>query len=181
VLIRHVRIGGATKAELLSDLHAAQVHLNDSALALFENELFTTTSTASIVETVELSAASLGLPSGGTFAQVLDHAARRGLSTCPLELGPHLRLQFVDQPEGFLGHPLSQDRAPPGSVTIASLPPSEDDQVPKGFYLRRIAGVLWLRGYRSWPGHVWSPEDAFVFATARAHIPELSDGTISMV
>jgi hypothetical protein len=40
----------------------------------------------------------------------------------------------------------------------------EDDEFPKGFYLRRIDGVLWLRGYRSGPAHVWSPDDRLVFA-----------------
>jgi hypothetical protein len=29
--------------------------------------------------------------------------------------------------------------------------------------LRRIEGDLWLRGYQSWPGHHWSPQDVFVF------------------
>ena len=83
---------------------------------------------------------------------------------CPLELGPHLRLQFTDQPEGSLGQPVSQNCAPPGSLTVASAPLAQDDETPKGFYLRRIEGVLWLRGYRSWPGHIWSPQDMFVFS-----------------
>ncbi|MDA0708693.1 MAG: helicase, partial [bacterium] len=47
---------------------------------------------------------------------------------------------------------------------IASQILTEDDDFPKGFYLRRIKGVLWLRGYRSWPGHVWEPDDHFVFS-----------------
>jgi hypothetical protein len=32
-----------------------------------------------------------------------------------------------------------------------------------GFYLRRIRGVLWLRGYRSPAEHVWEAADRFVF------------------
>jgi len=47
---------------------------------------------------------------------------------------------------------------------VASAPLAQDDETPKGFYLRRIEGVLWLRGYRSWPGHIWSPQDMFVFS-----------------
>ena len=44
-------------------------------------------------------------------------------------------------------------------------PPLDDtDETPKGFYLRRIDGVPWLRGYWSWPGHLWSPEDRRLFA-----------------
>jgi hypothetical protein len=45
---------------------------------------------------------------------------------------------------------------------------TEDHDVPKGFYLRRIEGALWLRGYRSGPEHVWSPEDRIVFCCQQA-------------
>lgn len=97
------------------------------------------------------------------IAQVFDRAAERGFVLCPLELAAHLRLQFTDQPEGFLGHPPSTNRAPPGALTIAAHPLVADDGVPMGFYLRRIRGVLWLRGYRSPAEHVWSASDRFVF------------------
>jgi hypothetical protein len=40
---------------------------------------------------------------------------------------------------------------------------AQDESIPKGFYLRRIEGILWLRGYRSGPEHLYSPEDRFVF------------------
>jgi hypothetical protein len=162
-----VRIGGTTKAELLSQLTEAQVQLNQLAQDLFADPRFETATTVSLIEAVEISVAELGLPSGGTFSQVIDQAASIGLSLCPLELGPHLRLQYTSQPEGFLGHPPSQHRAPPGSITVASALLDDDDDTPKGFYLRRIEGVLWLRGYRSWPGHLWSPDDVLAFSRQR--------------
>jgi hypothetical protein len=118
------------------------------------------------MEIVELSAASLGLHNGATFAQIIENAVGIGLAYCPLEVGPHLRLQFTDQSEGRLGQPLSQHCAPPGSVTVASAPLTDDNDTPKGFYLRRIEGVLWLRGYRSSPEHNWSPADRFAFCRA---------------
>lgn len=158
-----VRIGGASKHELLAGMRAARVQLNPLALLLFERPEFTTAEKVSVVETVELSVSELGLEAGGTFDQVVESAKLAGLSLCPFELAPHLRLQFTDQPEGFIGHPPSHKRAPPGSLTVASVPFSEDDDVPKGFYLRRIEGVLWLRGYVSWAGHPWSAEDTFIF------------------
>jgi hypothetical protein len=119
---------------------------------------------------VETSVSALGFPDGATFAPIVERAAAQGLSLCPLELGPHLRLQRVDQEEGFVGQPASRHRAPPGSLTLASAPLADDEETPKGFYLRRIEGVLWLRGYRSWPGHHWSPEDMLVF-TRRGDAP----------
>ena len=93
-------------------------------------------------------------------------ARQHGLAVCPLELGPHLRLALLDQEEGALGRAQTEHRAPPGSLTVVSHPLSDDDETPKGFYLRRIEGELWLRGYRSWAGHIWQPEDVLVFASA---------------
>lgn len=156
-----------SKQALLAALLAAGIELNRAAEALFADYRFTTSEASSILETVEVAVAGLGLTEGGTIAQICERSVDLGLSLCPLELGPHLRLQFLDQPEGYVGHPPSLHRAPPGSIAIASGELSEDSDVPKGFYLRRIKGVLWLRGYWSQPENVWSPEDHFIFARAR--------------
>jgi len=165
--LRTLRSGGVAKDELLSRLEAAGVRLNEAGRTLFGDPRFTTSPTASRVDGVETSVAALGLADGATFATIVERAAAHGLSLCPLELGPHLRLELVDQEEGFVGQPASQHRAPPGSITLASAPLAEDDETPKGFYLRRIEGVLWLRGYRSWPGHHWSPQDMLFFVRRR--------------
>lgn len=165
---RHVRIGGTTKAELLQCLAKAGVQINPAGHQLFADERFRTLKLPSIVESVQTTVAGLGLSRGGTFAHILEAAAEHGLSVCPLELGPHLRLVLLDQAEGALGFTQTPHRAPPGSITVASAPLSEDDETPKGFYLRRIEGTLWLRGYKSWSGHVWGPEDMFLFARAQS-------------
>ncbi len=163
---RVVRVGGVDKPGLLSALARGGFGLNEAGRALFAHDAFTTADGPSILETVEFTVADLGFADGAVMAQIVDRALQRGLSPCPLELGPHLRLQYLDQPEGHAGHPRSRHRAPPGSLTIVSRPVAEDDEVPKGFYLRRIDGVLWLRGYRSGPDHVWSPGDHLLFATS---------------
>lgn len=167
---RTVCIGGASKHKLLASLRAAQVQLNPLALVLFEHTEFTTAEKISIVETVETSVAELGLQAGGTFEQILESAKLQELGLCPLELAPHLRLQFTEQPEGSVGYPASQNRAPTGTLTVASSALTEDDDIPKGFYLRRIERVLWLRGYISWAGHVWNPEDSFVFVRSKISV-----------
>jgi len=161
---RRLRVGGTSKSELLSQLESAGVGLNQAARELFADSRFTTSPVNSVIEIVELSVASLAFNSGATFTQIVEHATGFGLSLCPLELGPHFRLQYTDQPEGSLGQPSSQHRAPPGSITVASVPLANDDDTPKGFYLRRIEGVPWLRGYRSSPRHLWSPDDVFAFS-----------------
>ena len=163
---RSVRIGGLGRLELLTELQKSGIELNPAGLELFANDKFTTSEVNAILETVEITVDSLGFPQGTTINKICERAVQLGISLCPLELGPHLRLQYGDQPEGQLGHPPTQGRAPPGSLTIASPCISGDDDIPKGFYLRRIDGVLWLRGYRSGPEHIWSPEDHFVFVNS---------------
>ncbi len=161
---RHVQVGGANKRELLSRLHETNIQLNPLALTLFADDRFTTTGHRATINITVIAIGELGFDAGATFSQIVARAANTGLEPCPLELAPHLRLQFANQPEGFIGQPVSQNCAPPGAITVASAPLSPDDEFLKGFYLRRIEGVLWLRGYRSWYGHVWSPSDRFVFA-----------------
>lgn len=164
VVTRSIRIGGKTKAELLEALREHGVELNEAGKELFARDEFVTSATPSLVETVELSVANLGFADGATSDALIARAASLDLSPCPLELGPYLRLDYLDQPEGHLGQPPTQHRAPPGSVTVVSRPIHADDTVPKGFYVRRINGVLWLRGYRADAEHVWDPEDRLVFA-----------------
>jgi hypothetical protein len=163
MITRNIQIGGETKAELLARLAQNGVELNEAARVLFASDKFITSDVRTHLRTVELRVRNLGFPQGATTSDVYTSAMRLGLRLCPVELGPHLRLQFLDQPEGFLGQPVWQHRAPPGSIIIASEILSEDDEFPKGFYLRRIEGTLWLRGYWSRKQHICDPEDHFVF------------------
>jgi hypothetical protein len=164
LLPRAVRVGGMDKRELLQALRDQKVQLNQAGEALFEDRRFTTLRQKKVIEIACLSVADLGFVEGATYQQLTARALESGLVECPLELGPYLRLQLLDQPEGSAGVPATKHRAPPGSITIASSPLDDCEETPKGFYLRRIDAVLWLRGYWSWPGHIWSPEDVLVFS-----------------
>lgn len=158
-----VRIGGSSKTALLEALTERGVQLNQMGLDLFGHPGFTTSTTRSLLAITDTSVADLGLPQGATLQQIVDRAASARLSLCPIELAAHLRLQYTDQPEGFIGHPPSRHCAPPGALTIAAESLMDTEGVPMGFYLRRISGVLWLRGYRSPAEHVWDAKDRFVF------------------
>ena len=163
VIVRTVRVGGQSKAELLRRLERSGVEINELARVLFASDKFVTSDVCTQMTTLELRVRNLGFPRGAKILDLYASAARLGLRLCPVELGPHLRLQFLDQAEGFLGRPVWQHRAPPGSITVASEMLSDDDESPKGFYLRRIEGTLWLRGYQCGREHVWDPEDRFLF------------------
>lgn len=165
---RAVSIGGASRSRLLALLREQDVQLNEAAELLFRDERFTTLATPRVVEIAALSVGELGFDAGATWLQVVGRALELGLGECPLELGPHLRLQFQEQPDADDGAPLTHGRAPVGSLTVASAPLDDLDETPKGFYLRRARDVSWLRGYWSWSGHVWSAEDVLVFLRGSA-------------
>ena len=160
---RLVSVGGTSKPLLLARLATAGVELNEAARILFASEKFTTSSKSQSLLTVELSVRQLGFTDGTTASEFVGKAIAAGLSLAPVELGPHLRLQYLDQPEGYWGYPVTEHRAPPGSIAIASAPLSEEDQFPKGFYLRRIKGTLWLRGYWCSSSNRWDADDRLVF------------------
>ena len=159
-----VRVGGVEKPEMIRGLREHNVRLNEAAEALFEDRRFLPLGRSAVVEIAFVSVGDLGFRDGATYEQLVRRALDSGLVESPLELGPQLRVQFQNQPEGSAGFPATEHRAPHGSVTVASPPLDGSDETPKGFYLRRIEGALWLRGYRSWPGHIWGPEDVFVFS-----------------
>ncbi|SHR48748.1 Uncharacterised protein [Mycobacteroides abscessus subsp. abscessus] len=161
---RTIEVGGLSKGELIEKLKQSSIMMNEYGKRLFVSDRFTTSETKYSLETVELTVGNLGFLEGATTNQIYKRASELGLGLCPVELGPHLRLAYHDQPEGGLGNPLQKQQAPSGSITIASEILTEEDDFPKGFYLRRINGVLWLRGYFADHLHVWNADDHFIFS-----------------
>ncbi|MDN4607243.1 helicase [Sporosarcina highlanderae] len=159
---RTVEVGGFTKSQLIHKLKKESILMNELGETLLDDDRFTTSDRKYIVETVEIAVQDLGFLEGGTITQIFEKANQLGLKLCPLELGPYLRLAYLDQPEANLnGH--QQHKAPYGSITVASQILTENHDLPKGFYLRRIDGVLWLRGYVCDDTHIWEPDDHFIF------------------
>lgn len=162
-IIRTIPVGGLTRSELQEELQRNNISMNESADRLFASEQFAPSAIRYSVTAVEITVQDLDFPQGATTAEFVARAGTLGLGFCPIELGPHLRLQYRDQAEGYWGQPERIHQAPSGSITIVSEPLSADEDFPKGFYLRRIQGILWLRGYRSGPEHVWQPDDRLIF------------------
>jgi hypothetical protein len=115
------------------------------------------------LQIVEITVGNLGFHEGATTLEIFKRALELGLELCPIELGPYLRLEYLNQPEWNSGSNTQKHQAPPGSITIASEIVTEDNDFPKGFYLRKINGELWLRGYIADQSHVWNPHDHFIF------------------
>lgn len=164
VITKSIEVGGLTKWQLIQKLQEHSISMNQYGEKLLSDGKFTTSETKYSVNTVEVAVRNLGFPDGATMPQLYKQAKELGLELCPLELGPYLRLEYLDQPEGNIGNFSQQNQAPSGSITIASEIVSDDDDFPKGFYLRKIDGVLWLRGYLADDLHVWNPDDQFIFS-----------------
>ena len=151
-----LHVGGLTAAQLQQALAQAGVQFNAYAEALFASPLFRPSETARELSVQVLSVSELGLEQGARMAEVLACAARRGLHPGPHDLAPYLRLHLRDQEPAP-----TQERpghAPYGAITVISTPLTDDDEFPKGFYLRNVAGRLWLRGYRSDAQQFWQPD-----------------------
>ena len=163
VIARTIEVGGLKKWQLIQKLQQHSISMNEYGERLLFDDKFTTSETKYSLKTVELTVRDLGFPDGATMPQIFKRASELGLELCPLELGPHLRLKYLNQPEGDTGNLPQQNQAPSDSITIASEIISEEDHFPKGFYLRKINDVLWLRGYIADNLHVWNAHDHFIF------------------
>lgn len=154
-----VVVGGASREELVAQLSARGIQLNEYARTLLEHPCFDGREPER-VEVLRRSLAELGLTGGGTLPEIFAAVRDRGFAPLPPDAGPYLRLALVDQ-EQAPDSVLSAGRAPTGVVHVLTPPLSADDEYPKGFYLRVVDGVTWLRGYRCDEEYVWPADSVF--------------------
>lgn len=148
---RTVQVGGSTKAAILQKFLVHAIAMNEYGKQLWNDPRFVISEVSYALRTVELRVRDLGFADGGTTEQIYQRAQDLGLEVCPLELGPFLRLQFLDQPEAY-------------RITLSAHKLAEEAGVPNGFYLRRVSAGLWLRGYTATSDFCWDPDEHFVFA-----------------
>lgn len=154
--VRTIKYGGLHKDELLKELSNASVLLNDYAKTLFSSDQFVVSTDRRNVSIVEIAIRDLGFTNGASLQEIAERAREFGLMACPMDLAPYFRLQYLDQKEEYES---KKNKAPQGSITVISKLLKRDDDFPKGFYLRRIDGNLWLRGYICSLDWVWNPGD----------------------
>lgn len=156
-----LRVGTMSEAQLRAALASAAVQLNEHAKALLARREFISPGPVTL-PLVACTVSDLGFPGGATLEQTYAAASERGLALCPLATGAYLRLAHRE-PESS-DPVLSRHRPPDAALHVASpiLDPAFD--VPKGFYLRTVDGVRWLRGYRCDLDYVVGPETRYVFA-----------------
>jgi len=106
------------------------------------------------VDLVALTVGELGFPEGATYAKICERARVRGLELCTPEVGPRLRLQYLDQPMDEW-------------IIIAMEPIAGSDGGLNVFSVDCYDDGLWLRtGYGN-PDRLWYANHRFVFVRPR--------------
>lgn len=115
---------------------------------------FTASDTEAEVDLVNVSVAELGFKNGATRKDIYDKTEELGLELCPNEVGPQLRLQYKDQPNGEWLR-----------IAMEPIPDSGGDL----FIFRVAHGVddLWLHGDNGDPDDFWDGHSRFVFVRPR--------------
>lgn len=106
------------------------------------------------VNLVSVTVAELGFKKGATRREIYERAQELGLSLCPAEVGPQLRLQYLDQPLGEW-------------LIIGMEPIADSDGGLSVFGVGRGGGGRWLGGGDGIPDDFWDGGDRFVFVSRK--------------
>ena len=115
---------------------------------------FTVADEQSEVDLVKVAVAELGFKNGAKTQQIYDRAKQLGLELCSSEVGPQLRLQYEDQPNGE-------------RILIAMKPISGSDGYLSVFSVERYDSELLLSVYYGFPDYFWPPGYQWVFVCSR--------------
>lgn len=94
-----------------------------------------------------ISLEELGLDRGASLNELFQYIRGTQFSPCPPDTAFFLRLAWTDQPQSQNSILTGTHSSPDQAVTVLSNLLERDDSFPKGLYLRKVDGNLWLRGY----------------------------------
>ena len=97
-------------ADLLDRLMEEKCRISLWSTQALENPDFPVAAAEITVDIVVVSMLELGFAGGesATLDTIYDRAKQMGLETCPIEIAPQLRLQFLDQPDWRTGERLGE-------------------------------------------------------------------------
>ena len=129
---------------------------NGFSIGNYANDILGKPTFTAAAEEIELdlvvaSVAELGFKNGATREQIYARAKELGLDLCPAEVGPQLRLQYKDQPNGEW-------------LIVAMEPIAGSVGGLRLFHVERSDSDLWLDSCYGRPGNVWHSDDRFVFS-----------------
>jgi hypothetical protein len=103
---RRLTIGTYKGVNAIRDaFDAARMRIGDSADEILGRPAFPFSSSKTELDLVVLTAGDLGFAPGSiTVAEIYRRALQLGLELCPAEIGPQLRLEYLNQPVGEFLH-----------------------------------------------------------------------------
>lgn len=147
---RKITIGGKDRKKLAAALKKAEIEVTSWAEDLMSKKEFAPSKKEEQANLVMLTVGDLGFARGATTDEVYAATQRLGLELCPPEVGPQLRLQYDDQPQGeyiYVGMP---------QITGSG-------GYPYVFYVKRDGDERWLRARNADPRSRWNADRRFVF------------------
>lgn len=146
-----ITIGGKTSSELLEEFRQGGINVGIDAKRMMENPDFTTQKNPKDIDLVSLRVGDLGLTGIPMTEQVYKRARQLGLHLCPAEVGPHMRLNYAEQPWDEYLH-------------IGMEPIFDSNGYPRVFDLGLGFEGQWLNGPWMYPEDQWEdPDYKFVF------------------
>ena len=131
-------------------IKAAGGRISDWANDILGKPAFTVADQPMDIDLVVVTVAELGFPKGATRADIYKRAAEFELEPCPAEVGPALREQYMDQPNGEW-------------LRIAMEPIVDSYAAPNIFNVEHDDDDLWLNYNYAFPGSVWDADFQWVF------------------
>lgn len=123
------------------------IYLTDWGKNILGKTTFSTE--AQTYDLVQFTVEQLGLQAGGTIDEIYQKAESLGLSLCPAEVGPHLRLAYSGTDWKY----------------IAMKQLSDANGRPNVFYLHALGARLRLSAFSARPDRGWVGSRRFVFRT----------------
>ncbi len=143
--------GLKTADDFRKALKKADCNISDWANDIIGKSAFSVSPEEVDAELVVVSVAELGFKNGATCADIYKRAEELGLALCPNEVGPQLRLQYKDQPNGEW-------------LLIGMEPITDSDGGLSVFSVaRHVGGARWLYSHYGSPDGVWHAGGRWVF------------------
>lgn len=154
IIWKTITIGGMHKT--VGELHAALISngfcISDGASDILKR--ITLVSKQTTLDLVVVTVTDLGFKDGAMRKDIYERAQELGLALCPAEVGPQLRLQYKDQPNGKWFH-------------IAMEPIIDSVGNLRVFRVEHVGSALWLLVYFGNPDLFWLGSSRWVFVCPR--------------
>lgn len=147
-------VGLATVDDFCNAFSTSGLRCSQGAIYMLSKSEFAVAGKFTEVDLVVVSGRDLGFEANMRYAQICARAKELGLELCPAEVGPQLRLQHLDQPNGE-------------QVVIAMEAICDSYGYLNVFCLEHDDSGRWLVAYYGNPGSIWYPDSEFVFVLPR--------------